>query len=52
MPEPSDPIASLWRFDGTVKRQTYALVGFIGFAIKDNIDRYIARDYYTGSTAS
>jgi uncharacterized membrane protein YhaH (DUF805 family) len=43
--EPSTPIASLWRFDGTVSRQTYALVGFIGFAIKHNIDRYIARDY-------
>jgi len=45
MSEPSDPIASLWRFDGTVKRQTYALVGFIGFAIKHNIDRFIARNY-------
>ena len=46
MPEPSNPIASLWRFDGTVSRQTYALVGFIGFAIKHNIDRYIARNYF------
>jgi hypothetical protein len=45
MSEPSDPIASLWRFDGTVSRQTYALVGFVGFAIKHNIDRYIARSY-------
>ena len=34
MSEPSDPIASLWRFDGTVSRKSYALVGFIGFAIK------------------
>ncbi|HSY30624.1 MAG TPA: hypothetical protein VLA42_01425 [Verrucomicrobiae bacterium] len=41
MPEPYDPIASLWRFDGTVSRQSYALVGFIGFAIKHNIDRYV-----------
>jgi len=48
MSEPSDPIASLWRFDGTVSRQTYALVGFVGFAIKHNIDRYIARDYLYG----
>src|ERR1700686_660699 len=48
MLEPSDPIASLWRFDGTVSRQTYALVGFIGFAIKQNIDRVIARDYLYG----
>jgi uncharacterized membrane protein YhaH (DUF805 family) len=48
MSEPSDPMASLWRFDGTVSRQTYALVGFIGFAIKHNIDRVIARDYLYG----
>ena len=48
MPEPYDPIASLWRFDGTVSRQTYALVGFSGFAIKHNIDRYVARDYLYG----
>ena len=45
MSEPSGPIASLWRFDGTVSRKSYALVGFIGFAIKHNIDRYIARKY-------
>ena len=45
MSEPSDPIASLWRFDGNVSRKTYALVGFVGFAIKHNIDRYIARNY-------
>ena len=48
MTEPSDPVASLWRFDGTVSRQTYALVGLIGFAIKHNIDRVIARDYLYG----
>jgi uncharacterized membrane protein YhaH (DUF805 family) len=41
-------IASLWRFDGAVSRKTYALVGFIGFAIKHNIDRVIARDYLYG----
>jgi uncharacterized membrane protein YhaH (DUF805 family) len=49
MPESSNPIANLWRFDGTVSRKTYALVGFIGFAIKHNIDRYIARDYLYAS---
>ena len=32
----------LWRFDGTVNRGTYALVGFLGFAIKHNLDRLIA----------
>jgi hypothetical protein len=45
MSEPSSSFANLWRWDGTVSRQTYALVGFIGFALKHNIDRYIARDY-------
>jgi hypothetical protein len=45
MSEPSSSFANLWRWDGTVSRQTYALVGFIGFARKHNIDRYIARDY-------
>ena len=49
MLEPSDSIASLWRFDGTVSRQTYALVGFIGFAIKHNIDRVIAHKYLYNS---
>ena len=49
MSEPSDPIANLWRFDGTVSRRTYALVGFIGFAIKHNIDRFIAHLYFPQS---
>src|SRR5712691_11690937 len=34
--------ADLWRWDGTVDRGAYALVGFIGFAIKHNLDRVIA----------
>ncbi|MDP9338986.1 MAG: hypothetical protein M3P45_08970 [Acidobacteriota bacterium] len=45
MSQPSNPIANIFRWDGTVSRTTYALVGFIGFAIKHNIDRYIARPY-------
>jgi uncharacterized membrane protein YhaH (DUF805 family) len=49
MSEPSSPIANLWRFDGTVSRKTYALVGFIGFGIKHNIDRFIARAYFPQS---
>src|ERR1041384_4713478 len=32
----------LWRWDGTVDRGRYAAVGFVGFAIKHNIDRFIA----------
>src|SRR5260370_37608577 len=34
--------ADLWRWDGTVDRGAYALIGFIGFAIKHNLDRLIA----------
>jgi hypothetical protein len=43
--EPSDLFANLWHFDGTVARRTYALVGFIGFAVKHNVDRFIANVY-------
>jgi MFS family permease len=32
----------LWRIEGTISRGTYALAGFIGFAIKHNLDRLIA----------
>jgi uncharacterized membrane protein YhaH (DUF805 family) len=49
MSEPSNPLASLWRFNGTVSRQTYALVGFIGFAIKHNMDRFIGHVYFPQS---
>jgi len=33
----------LWQWEGTVSRSTYALVGFIGFAAKYNLDRIVAR---------
>ena len=45
MSEPSDQFANLWSFDGAVARRTYALVGLIGFAIKHNVDRFIADVY-------
>ena len=32
----------LWRWGGTVDRRRYFVVGFVGFAIKHNIDRIIA----------
>lgn len=35
-------LSDLWRFDGRVNRGTYALIGFIGFAIKHNVDRLLA----------
>lgn len=34
--------ADLWRWDGTVDRGPYALVGLLGFALKHNLDRLIA----------
>jgi uncharacterized membrane protein YhaH (DUF805 family) len=35
-------LSDFWRFEGTVNRRTYALIGFIGFALKHNLDRLIA----------
>jgi uncharacterized membrane protein YhaH (DUF805 family) len=35
-------LADLWKPSGTVGRQGYIIVGFIGFAIKHNIDRLVA----------
>jgi len=32
----------LWRWDGTIGRGRYALIGLIGFAIKHNLDRALA----------
>lgn len=35
----------LWTWEGTIDRGTYALIGLIGFAIKHNLDRLIARAF-------
>src|SRR4026209_442829 len=35
-------LSALWRWDGTVDRGTYALIGVAGFAVKHNVDRLIA----------
>ena len=35
-------ISDLWRWDGAVDRGPYALIGLLGFAIKHNIDRFVA----------
>ena len=32
----------LWRWDGTVDRGPYALIGLVGFALKHNLDRLLA----------
>lgn len=34
--------SDLWRWDGTVGRGPYALIGAVGFAIKHNLDRMVA----------
>ncbi len=36
------PLASLFRSSGTVDRGVYAVVGLLGFAIKHNLDRFVA----------
>ena len=45
MSSSSNYFTNLFRWDGVIDRKTYALVGFIGFAIKHNIDRYLAMRY-------
>ena len=35
-------LRDLWRWEGTIGRGTYALVGLIGFALKHNLDRLLA----------
>src|ERR1700730_1330893 len=45
MSQQPNPVAKLFRWDRKVSRKTYALTGLIGFAIKHNIDRFLARDY-------
>lgn len=35
-------IRDLWRFEGTLDRGPYVLIGLIGFAIKHNLDRFLA----------
>jgi uncharacterized membrane protein YhaH (DUF805 family) len=37
--------SDLWRFDGRVSRAKYAAAGFIGVAIKHNLDRLIAASF-------
>ena len=43
-PRPSSglPCSDLWRWDGTVGRGRYALIGVLGFTLKHNLDRIVA----------
>jgi uncharacterized membrane protein YhaH (DUF805 family) len=38
--------ADLWRPSGTIDRGPYALVGILGFAIKHNLDRFVAGGFH------
>ena len=38
--------ADLWRPSGMTDRGTYLLVGVVGFAIKHNLNRFIAGHYF------
>lgn len=35
-------LADLWRWQGTIDRGPYLLIGVLGFAIKHNLDRLVA----------
>ncbi len=35
-------ISDLWRWNGTIDRGRYALIGIAGFALKHNLDRFVA----------
>ena len=35
-------LSDLWRWDGTIGRGPYAVIGLLGFALKHNIDRFVA----------
>jgi hypothetical protein len=34
--------SDLWRWNGTIDRKPYAVIGMVGFAIKHNLDRFVA----------
>lgn len=38
--------SNLWRPSGTIDRGTYALVGVLGFALKHNLDRFVASFWF------
>ncbi len=38
--------SSLWRWEGTIDRGPYALIGVVGFAFKHNLDRLIATAFF------
>ncbi len=38
----SSRFVELWQWDGRINRGPYALIGFLLFAVKNNLDRYLA----------
>ena len=43
-------LADLWRWDGRITRWTYFLAGFIGFALKHNMDRLMSGWFFERKT--
>ena len=39
-------LSDLWRVRGTVDRRAYALVGVLAFALKHNLDRFVAFEFH------
>jgi hypothetical protein len=39
-------VSNLWQWDGRVGRRTYILAGFIGVALKYNLDRLISAFFF------
>ncbi len=39
-------LADLWRAGGTIDRGTYAIIGVLGFALKHNLDRFVASYWF------
>ncbi|MBI1749249.1 MAG: hypothetical protein HY234_07265 [Acidobacteria bacterium] len=38
--------SDLWRWDGTIGRGPYALIGLLAFALKHNLDRFVAGAFF------
>lgn len=39
-------LSDLWRWDGEIDRGPYALIGVVGFALKHNLDRFVASLFF------
>lgn len=39
-------VSDLWRWGGEIDRGPYAIIGVVGFALKHNLDRYVASTFF------